>query len=208
MGKSLRLTFALAGLLALAGCGADGPMEITETEEDSWLGQRVSSLSDGPDATIYAIGIYEGGSNHLAGSHPTETVSITIAEGEGEPIQLALSSYEPVEWVLRGEGAKRVNRVYLDGYYRQSIKGHSGARVTNLSGRTERNAGTLGDDWGYDSAARSGANSISCAYTYPTPSGGGCEGGADFVANAEALLDAKVRSFAGIYNAQAFVIYE
>ncbi len=188
------------------GLFATGPILITQSEGGSG---RDSIEFDEPTASIYAIGIYEGGSNHSAGYHPTEVVTVEIEKAEGEPIQLAVSSFEPTLWTVTGPGAGRVNAVYIDGHHRHSVQGLSnGARVVNTSGPNRSTRAPLGEGWGNASALADGGHYIGCAYTYPGPSGGGCEAGAAFVANAEAYLKGKVRSFSGIYNAQSFRITE
>ena len=161
---------------------------------------------------IHAIGIYEGGSRHDFDHSPRETVTVELDDPGPRKLFLALSSYEPVDWELIGPSVAAVHGVYLDGYNKQHVSGVRLALVTNRSLATLRDADASAEDvseadqW---SGARRSASSqpIACAYTYAKPSGGGCDAALQFTANAEALFEAKLTTFTGIYNAQYFRIH-
>jgi hypothetical protein len=159
---------------------------------------------------IHAIGIYEGGSDHGPGRHTRADVTVEIEDqGGGKSIYLALSSYEPVRWIIAGPGAAAVKGVYLAGYHDQQVVGMAHGTVIDHS--AERSEGGGWDEasdggWGMETASYSYAP-VGCTYTYAMPSGGGCASAQQFLANAHALFGAPIASFTGIYNAQHFRIH-
>lgn len=164
------------------------------------------------DRIIHAVGIYEGGSRHSYAHSPREIVTVEIDSQGSRKVYLALSSYEPVDWVLTGPGVSDVRGVYLDGYNEQSVSGVKAGIVTNrsngmgqLNGFEPDEADGEENEWS-GTAPGPSPKRISCTYTYAAPSGGGCDSALVFAANAEAIFRAKLVTYTGVYNAQEFRI--
>lgn len=73
-----------------------------------------------PDAQLSAIGVYESEGRR-------GPVKVNIAPGK-TPLILSLSSYEPVEWVIRNQG-RPVSAILLSGYGRSRVVGYSGTTI-------------------------------------------------------------------------------
>ncbi|MCB2060814.1 MAG: hypothetical protein R3E09_07950 [Novosphingobium sp.] len=190
-----------------AACSAsEHTVDVTASERESTISRFEQDVAE--ENVIHAIGIYEGGSNHSFRNHPIEIVQIDVQSQGGRGIYLALSSYEPVQWDIAGPGVDAVRGVYVDGYHRHEVTGVPGNIVTNWSNRRgpSAKAEALSSDWG-GSAQAQNPGAISCTYTYPGPSGGGCGSAERFMANARSRFHAPVATFTGTYNAQAFRIH-
>ncbi|WP_193314121.1 hypothetical protein [Xanthomonas sp. LMG 12461] len=87
----------------------------------------------GRTARIEAIGIYEGADAvALPGtSHRTGTVQVHVRRS-AKPIILALSSYEPVRWVLTVEPGAKLAAVLNSGYAESKVYGAGSARVYQM----------------------------------------------------------------------------
>ncbi|HEY5803625.1 MAG TPA: hypothetical protein VIT90_08045 [Lysobacter sp.] len=90
----------------------------------------------GRNASIEAVGVYEGGDIGQArgASHRTGTVQVLVRRS-AKPIILSLSSYEPVRWVLTVEPGAKLAAVLSGGYYESQVIGAGNARVYQI-GRT------------------------------------------------------------------------
>ena len=75
---------------------------------------------------LHAVGVYRGTlpAGASTANHPTGTVNITIAGGS-IPIALALTAYEPVNWVISNPTNRQISQVLLAGYYAQTVQGIS-----------------------------------------------------------------------------------
>ena len=211
MKRTILVTALLAAALIFGILLASGSdvVEITHRETGKYPVDRYQA--EAPSGTlIHAIGIYEGASNHGTGSHPGADVTIVIEEQGAHKIALALSSYEPVRWHLKGPGAASVIGIYLAGYHRHSIDGANAARVLNESGRPQQ-AVTFDDDTntrdtGFPTLDRDNGPSA-CTITYARPDGGGCVGSDDLTDRAVSRFNGSVATFTGVYNADRFVIH-
>ena len=201
------LAAALISVILLTG-GSD-VVEITHRETGKYPVDRYQA--EAPTGTlIHAIGIYEGASNHDAASHPGADVTITIEDQGARKIALALSSYEPVRWHLKGPGVNSVTGIYLAGYNRHTVDGATGARVVNESGRPQQ-AATFADerdnrDTGFPSRD-SDSGPVACTITYAQPDGGGCDDADNLIDRAADRLRGNLATFTGVYNADRFVIH-
>jgi len=72
-------------------------------------------------AEVHVIGVYEAGSGHSGGNHPTFDARVQI--NVGHPVILAFASYEPVRWNLEIAEGTKVLKVYKGGYYAQTLTG-------------------------------------------------------------------------------------
>lgn len=195
-------------LLLLGGCSAAaGVIDAGNGAEEGGDQTQLIETVAADQPSIRAIGIYQGGSGHSHGDHPTEDVTIEVDDDRGSKLYLALSSYEPVRWNLTGPGAARVSGVYLDGYHQQSVTGAvPGTTIDNRSANRERDsAGTraTSSDWAEDPQFGAGGR-VSCTYTFPEASGGGCGSAHAFLANARSIFHAPVATFTGIYEGKHF----
>lgn len=194
-------------LLPASACSSGAAVEIVSKQYADYQADRFEAAPFEGDA-IHAIGIYEGGSRHGPGSHPLEDVTVEVADQGSRSIYLALSSYEPVRWIVTGPGAASVKGVYLDGYHNQQVVGVQNGKVIDRSARRngDYSSPDLGDaGWGVKTTLSTFAP-VSCTYTYLEPSGGGCDSAHQFLANAHGMFGAPIASFTGIYNAQHFRI--
>ena len=193
----LRL-FAVAGLALLtASCQFPDAhwVEVGPRERGEYRIDRYEPGSpEGP--VLHAIGIYEGSSDHDSTHSPRATVTITIEDQGPQAVYLALSSYEPVKWHLSSSGASAVKGVYLGGYNAHTVTG--GASNLLIIDETLKTPRTY---------TSSNSERIACAITYRSPDGGGCEAGTGLTDRASALLNVKLTSFTGVYNAQSFTIH-
>lgn len=208
---------ALTLALALAGCG-DDLVTITGEATPAPPVDRIAR-TDEQGAAIHAIGIYGLAEHDPARSAPRQDVEVRLLQKDARPIRLALSAYEPVNWIVTGPGAAHVEAIYLDGRARQKYAGvPSDARVYNRSGAPaptaewkEKNMGPDRDikptgepEWGVDAGERT-EERVECALTQ---TGGleDCDQGERFIANAEKLLGGRLSSFTGVKYASAFEI--
>ena len=182
--------------LASTGCAAMAEPAPGVTVDGKTSGVSSEILSTDPDATLYAMGVYEGASKRGFRDHPEQPITITIAKADGPKLQLALGSYEPIEWQLAGPGAGRVSAVYLAGYYNSRVTGGDNPSVIDRSGtRKSESSSPGGGDWG---GAGGGIRIVS-------PYGYDAEGIA-FVQAASGSLRQRARSFTGSYSASGFTI--
>lgn len=214
----MRRLWPLVLALALAGCGGDDLVAVTtDASPEPEIDRLVRT--DGKGAAIHAIGIYGLAAHDPALSAPRREVEVRLQQKDARPIRLALSAYEPVNWIVTGPGAAHVEAIYLDGRARQKYAGVPlDARVYNRSGAPaptaewkEKNMGPDRDikptgepEWGVDAGERT-EERVECALTR---TGGleDCDHGERFIANAERLLDGRLSSFTGVKYASAFAI--
>lgn len=132
----------------------------------------------------HVIGVYETDSSHSFGYHPTGMGRIEIKGDITYPINLVLSSYEPTNWVLFGEGLGSVASVLVNGYHDSFVTGVDASKVINRTGL--------------------GQYLAACAFRWPGDSGGCNTPG--LIAGVEAHYGAAVTSFTGIYHGKGFVV--
>ncbi len=132
----------------------------------------------------HVIGVYETDSSHFGGYHPTGTGRIEIKGDITQPINLVLSSYEPTNWVLFGEGLGAVASVLVNGYHDSFVTGIDASKVVDRTG--------LGNYF------------AACAFKWPSDTGGCNTPG--LIAGVEAHYGSAVTSFTGIYHGKGFVV--
>jgi len=84
-------------------------------------------------ADIETVGVYEGeGAVHGAGSSVRQPGTVQVRVKRGRPVILVLTSYEPVNWVVKPEPGATVLAVLRGGYYPSQVQGAGNARLTDL----------------------------------------------------------------------------
>ncbi|WRH67493.1 MAG: hypothetical protein RSE13_03640 [Planktothrix sp. GU0601_MAG3] len=81
---------------------------------------------------LHLIGVYEANPNHSGNQRSPGTISVNINR-QNQPIILALSSYEPVNWKLNIQPGVIIEKIILNGYYDQNIVGVSGIPIQEYS---------------------------------------------------------------------------
>lgn len=83
-------------------------------------------LNHSQSHSVIMISIYEhsSDSNQQAGD-----VNIKVGSLNANNIILVLNSYEPVNWVLSGEGVNNIDKIIMHGYYNQTIQAQSSSTV-------------------------------------------------------------------------------
>ena len=86
------------------------------------------------NARLSIIGVYEaegatprpgGGGNRMG------TIKINVAPGS-TPVVLALSSYEPVTWMISNSGGRKISAILVSGYYDSTVIGQGNAQVLKI----------------------------------------------------------------------------
>jgi hypothetical protein len=119
-------------LLASQGRGSQAASTPTPTPTPTLT--RPGPLAEvGRTARIEAVGIYEGADAVAVpgNSHRTGTVQVHVRRS-AKPIILALSSYEPVRWVLTVEPGAKLAAVLNSGYAESQVYGAGSARVYQM----------------------------------------------------------------------------
>lgn len=84
-------------------------------------------------ADIEAVGIYEGeGAVHGPGSSARQPGTVQVRVKRGRPVILVLTSYEPVNWIVKPDPGAIVLAVLRGGYYPSQVQGAGNARITDL----------------------------------------------------------------------------
>jgi hypothetical protein len=99
-----------------------------------------------PNARVEGVGVYEGvlpgGRKRGFQEHVAGTVVVTVGS-QRAPLVLVLSSYEPVNWVVRSGGA-RITHVLMSGSDQSNVTGVVGAEVTRIGTANGYGDGTPG----------------------------------------------------------------
>lgn len=80
---------------------------------------------------LNVVGVYEARSDHSGSHHPTGIVNVTVERNQ--PMVLALSSYEPVQWQIKLAPGAKVEKIILNGYHDQSVVGVDGIPIEEYS---------------------------------------------------------------------------
>jgi len=133
------------------------------------------------DSDLIIIGLYEASSKHYDsnGNHIIGETEVNISKGGDKPITLVFSSYEPVHWKLSVEDGVNINKIILNGYYKQVISGVDQSLVENL-------------------------NLHACGYSLPY-NGGGCDTNI-LIHKIEELTNLKLSKFIGTYRSSSINI--
>jgi hypothetical protein len=138
----------------------------------------------GPE--LHLIGVYEASSDHNNNYNPTGKIQVKIAKGK-EPIIVALSAHEPVEWQIINESNTPIEKIVLNGYYDQKVTGIS-QKVPIIEFSHYDTGTTLGDFRYQWQRSESQPNSP------------------DLPAELEKLTQTKITSFQGCYRGTSFTI--
>lgn len=84
------------------------------------------------NARVSMVGVYESG--RRSGTAKAGPVTIEVQPG-ATPLVLVLSSYEPVQWMVRTNGRK-IEAVLLSGYNESNVYGAGDARVLKIGSRS------------------------------------------------------------------------
>ncbi|MCB1955000.1 MAG: PEP-CTERM sorting domain-containing protein [Rhodocyclaceae bacterium] len=133
---------------------------------------------------IHVIGVYEAYTSSSPRNHATGTAFIDVAGTSNIPVDLVLSSYEPTQWILLGEGVQYIHSVLINGYYSGNVSGIDSSHVIDRTG--------VGN---YFSA---------CAYAWPGNSGGCDTPG--LISAVEGYFGTPISTFSGAYGATEFTV--
>ncbi|MGO1971868.1 MAG: hypothetical protein ACTH2Q_02815 [Propionibacteriaceae bacterium] len=74
------------------------------------------------DVDLHVIEVYETGTNHSHGHHPTGATDVYVHAVE-RPLVLVLEAYEPTVWRIHADDGVRIPLVVADGYHQQQVTG-------------------------------------------------------------------------------------
>jgi hypothetical protein len=132
---------------------------------------------------VLVVGVYETSSNHSFDFHTTGTGHVRVVGSALAPVDIVVSSYEPVQWIFDGPGVSYISKVLVNSFYPSTVVGIDSSKVLDRSGA--QNLGTY-------------------AYAWPSATGG--SNTPLLFQNVQTLLGAPVSAFGGAYNATAFTI--
>lgn len=177
-----------SGLILLASFALSAAAQatsVTVTDTGAYSYAVTTYTNPSPSAfETHVIGVYETDSSHSGGYHPTGLGRVEIKGDVTQPINLVLSSYEPTNWVLYGEGLDSVASVLINGYYGSYATGIDASKVIDRSGP--------------------GLYLSVCAYKWPGDNQG-CDTDS-LIDGVEAQYGSSVASFTGIYHGKGFSI--
>lgn len=85
------------------------------------------------DAPVEGVGVYEAREKVAQPGNTRSTGRVVVkVRRTARPMVLVLSSYEPVQWVLRLEPGARLGAVLLGGYYDSAVQGAGETRVLKI----------------------------------------------------------------------------
>lgn len=114
---------ARTALFAQAGRGSAGAATATDAALAALAG----------NAIIETVGVYEGdGAVHGAGSPVRTPGTVQLLVKRGKPVILVLTSYEPVNWIIKLEPGAKVAAVLQGGYHASQVYGAGDARIINI----------------------------------------------------------------------------
>lgn len=125
----------------------ENPTDLERLIADAQLAQQLAKLNEPrvkplldnvpEDARLSVIGVYEPEvSTVRSGGGGNKTGNIKVNVGPGKtPVVLALSSYEPVTWVISNSSGRKISAILLSGYYESTVAGQGNAQVLKI-GRT------------------------------------------------------------------------
>lgn len=177
---------AAAIAASLAAPAVAGPIVITGSEQPGYGETGFSAVST-DNRQIRAVGIYEAGSSGAGNPLRPFDAKVVVENQGGEDLYLVLSAYAPTNWIFSGAGLSSLKGVLFNGYSAQTYQGlNGGVAVTDKSGI--------------------GNYIVSCTYTYPGASGGGCAAPTALLQFAANLYGGPVDSFIGKYSANGLLV--
>jgi hypothetical protein len=150
------------------------------------------AVSNHTTSPFFAIGIYEPNNEH--GWQKDENGdyyhvrergegTVYIEEQSAESVILALGSYEPTDWKIKGPGADNVSQIILFGYHSATISGQNADAVVVDKTYESGNSGYISTFYSWDSSEREVA-----------------------VNELEEIAGMSLTSYSGVYNAESFHI--
>lgn len=115
----------------------DAALRAFRSNEAS-AGNRAKAVDRDPTAMatgalIETVGVYEGdGAVHGAGSSARAPGTVQVMVRRGQPVILVLTSYEPVNWIVKPEPGTKVLAVMHGGYHPSQVYGAGEARTIDL----------------------------------------------------------------------------
>jgi hypothetical protein len=91
-------------------------------------------LADVPaNAKLEMVGVYQGANKQTAGSgaRAPSPVRVNVSPGTA-PVVLALSSYEPITWLIQNSSGRKISAVLLSGYHESSVVGAGSAKTLKI----------------------------------------------------------------------------
>lgn len=165
-------------LLALATACERPPVTVTSEDPNSKVETHVNSQDD--DGQLFrAISVYEPKSGNDPVKPFAYDVNVEIDGQNGKTLDLLLSSYYPAVWKLTGPGVADLNKVVVISHHKSYVIGVKPGQIINRSADGAR--------------LRAGSTSFGAA--------------AEMVGYASDILDQRLDSFTGAYNAQGFHIH-
>lgn len=129
-GNSVKVLILAGVCVALLGSSVNAASENQITILDpSGSPSYFESETPNPLASVFMIGVYETRSDHSFMNHPVGKATVSIGEQNGRDTILVLSSYEPTQWNVIGDGVDDLSRVLLYGYHEQTIGGLDNLRL-------------------------------------------------------------------------------
>ena len=129
---------------------------------------------------VHLLSVYEASSDHTQKG----TAVVNVKGSATVPVNLVLSSYEGVNWVLQGSGVPFIKSVVINGMKKSSVSGIDSKYVTDKTG--------------------SGNYLYHCGYSLPY-NGGGCDTNV-LISKVESFFGSPLTSFAGQYQAMQFTV--
>lgn len=180
---SKNLLISLSMLFAAGTSGANtSVVTINDAHPDSGNPYYYRNLSEISPET-HVIGVYQTRSDHST-YHPVGQAHVHVTGTSNFPVNLVLSSHEPTQWILDGEGTSFIGSILLNGYYASTVIGVDSAQVIDRSGM--------------------GNFLAACAVAWPIDTGG-CDTPA-LVAGVQNVYGLPITSFSGAYHATSFSV--
>lgn len=173
----LKKGLALSALLPCSALASSVIINDAAYSSSYYFGNQAPTTQE-----THVIGVYETRSDHSFGYHPEGTAFVSVTGSASQPVNLVLSSYEPTNWVMEGDGLGFVGSVLINGYSLSRVTGFDLASVVNRSG--------VGN---YFSACGYGNDS------------GGCNTPA-LINGVEQFYGEQITTFSGTYRATSFSI--
>lgn len=168
--------FAALGTMLLTAAASATTVTINDVATE-WQGIYVNPVATTTQTHI--LGVYETRSDHHgADYHPMGTAYVHVSGSADSPINLVLSSYEPTNWVLDGEGVSSIGTIMINGFHQSTVTGFSANKIIDKT--------------------KPGNYFASSAFAWPNDDGGGNTPG--LVAGVEAYFKAPISSFTGAYR--------
>jgi hypothetical protein len=131
---------------------------------------------------VHLLGVYQAIDGSVIGN-PQGTARVNVQGSAVAPVHLALSSYEPVKWILEGPGRQYVASVLVNSIHPSIVEGIDASKIINRTGSQ-----WLG------------------AYGYAWPSASGGSNTPLLASRVATHFGAPISTFAGAYSASKFTV--